>query len=189
MIRLIPSILILGSAWCHAAIVPQLTLDQLVTGSECIIEGHVLRSWSAWDQPHHFIWTHTEVRVRDRWKSSPSSANETVVLSEPGGAVRGQIMAGGGHSCLSHGRRRGAFSLPHTGGVFAAMGNGQGKFTITQAGGSHEERVRSNPAGLELIRGGHELTGPRAAFTETNGMRLDEFRRTVLSLLARNAAQ
>jgi hypothetical protein len=65
-------------------------------------------------------------------------------------------------------------------GYLRAIGNGQGKFTITQRPGYPEKYIHSDPAGLEFIRG---------AVSKMNGMGLDEFRRTVQNLIARKAAQ
>ncbi|MCU1276091.1 MAG: hypothetical protein JWO48_3522 [Bryobacterales bacterium] len=191
MIRVLTS-LILCSTWCRAAVVPQLALDQLVDGSECIIQGTVLRSWSAWDQPHHFIWTHIEVLVRDRWKESASSANPTVVLSEPGGTVTDRTMQVAGTAAYRVGEDVVVFLYRTPVGYLRAIGNGQGKFTITQGAGSPEKHIRSDLAGIEFIRGGPESSGRTGLRTESskmNGMGLDEFRRTVQSLIARKAAQ
>lgn len=184
--------LMLCSTWCQAAVVPQLTLDQLVDGSECIVQGTVLRSWSAWDQPHRFIWTHIEVLVRDRWKKSASSANPTVVLSEPGGTVNGLTMQVAGTASYRVGEDVVVFVYRTPVGYLRAIGNGQGKFTITQGAGSPEKHIRADLTGIELIRGGAELagrTGLRAEFSNMTGKGLDEFRRTVQSLVARKAAQ
>jgi hypothetical protein len=188
MIRFILTILMLCTIWCQAAIVPQLTLDQLVVGSECIIQGTVLRSWSAWDPGRHFIWTHIEVRVHDRWKQSDSSADPTLVLSEPGGTLSGQTMQVGGTAAYHSGEDLVVFLYRTPVGYLRAIGNGQGKFTITQRPGSPEKYIHSDLAGLELIRGGPE-SGRLPAVSKMNGMRLEEFRRTVQSLTARKTSQ
>jgi hypothetical protein len=167
-------------------------LDQLVDGSECIIQGRVLRSWSAWDPPHHFIWTHVEVLVHERWKDSASSAHPTVVLSEPGGTVSGLTMQVAGAAAYHVGEDLVVFLYRTPVGYLRAIGNGQGKFTITQVGGSPERHIHSDLSGIELIRGGPESagrTGLRAESSKMNAMRLDEFKRTVQSFIARKAAQ
>jgi hypothetical protein len=183
MIRFVLTILTLCGPWCRAAIVPQLALDQLVAGSECIIQGSVLRSWPAWDQRRQFIWTHIEVLVRERWKESGSTADRTVVLSEPGGTVGAQTMQVGGTAAYQVGEELVVFVYRTPIGYLRAIGNGQGKFTITQRPGSPQKYMHSDAAGLELIP---ESAGRRAV--RMTGMDLEEFRRTVQSLIARKAA-
>jgi hypothetical protein len=181
MIPFVLTILMLCSIWCQAAIVPQLTLDQLVAGSECIVQGTVIRSWSLWDQPHQFIWTHVAVLVHDRWKQSLSCGNPTVILSEPGGTVSGLTMQVAGTAAYRVGEDVVVFVYRTPVGYLRSIGNGQGKFTITQASGSREKFIRSDPAGLELIR-----SGPKV---KIDTMRLEEFRLTVQGLVARKTPQ
>lgn len=189
MMRFILTILALCATWCRAAIVPELTLDQLVAGSECIIQGTVVRSWSAWDERHHFIWTHHEVLIRDRWKQSSFSANPTLVLSEPGGTVRSQTMQVGGAALYGADEGVVVFLASTPLGYLRAIGNGQGKFTITQAAGSPEKYIHSDLSAVKIVPGGPQPSGPGTVFPKLNGMSLEELRRTVLRLVARRPPQ
>jgi len=118
--------------------------------------------------------------VRERWKESGFSADRTVVLSEPGGTVGAQTMQVGGTAAYQVGEEVIVFVYRTPVGYLRAIGNGQGKFTITQRPGSPQKYIHSDPAGLELIRG---------AVSKMNGTGLDDFRRTVQRLIAQKAAQ
>src|SRR5689334_1889508 len=71
---------------CRATVVPRLTFEDLVDGSERIAHGRVERSWVAWDPAHRFIWTHYLIRVTENLKGSSEA---TLVTSEPGGSLDG----------------------------------------------------------------------------------------------------
>ena len=74
---------------CPATSIVRLSLEQTVAQSEWIVSGDVVRTWSGWDAGHRFIWTHTEIAVRERWKGA---SGPTVTVSEPGGVVDGSSM-------------------------------------------------------------------------------------------------
>ena len=76
----------LGVFACRATIVPRLSLEEMVARSETIVSGQVTRVWTAWDSPHRFIWTHTEILVTHVAKGNRI---EKLVVSEPGGVVDG----------------------------------------------------------------------------------------------------
>jgi hypothetical protein len=63
----------LTAVWLSAALssapfgasVPRYSVEDLVGGSEWIVEGTVGAPQAAWDPAHKFIWTHYQVRVLD----------------------------------------------------------------------------------------------------------------------------
>src|SRR5215212_2782640 len=69
-----------------AAVVPTLTVDELVDRSEIIVHGRIARSWAAWDGAHKYIWTHHEVEIID---PIAGAGYAPVVVSEPGGKLDG----------------------------------------------------------------------------------------------------
>jgi len=73
----------LGVFACRATIVPRLSLEEMAARSETIVSGQVTRVWTAWDSPHRFIWTHTEILVSNVTKGNRSGK---LVVSEPGSA-------------------------------------------------------------------------------------------------------
>ncbi|MBI3696147.1 MAG: hypothetical protein HY238_15080, partial [Acidobacteria bacterium] len=56
------------AATAPATMVPRFTLEQIVERSERIVDGRCLRSWSAWDAGHQFIWTHYEIQIAEPLK-------------------------------------------------------------------------------------------------------------------------
>src|SRR4051812_45300981 len=86
-------LLVLACAALKAALVPSLSLDDLVTQSPAIVHGRVVRSWAAWDNAHKYIWTHHMIAVLE---SVRGAAPGYVVASEPGGELDGVGMRIGG---------------------------------------------------------------------------------------------
>src|SRR5579884_811424 len=89
IIRKINSVAVLcivaGAVHAAAAVMPRLSLEDLVARSEIIAQARVGNSWSAWDANHKYIWTHYQMQVTDAIRGSA----QTVVVSEPGGTLDG----------------------------------------------------------------------------------------------------
>jgi hypothetical protein len=99
-----------------------------------IVTGDVVRTWAAWDSQHRFIWTHTEIAVRDRWKGTPST---TVTVSEPGGFAEGSGQAIAGMVRYVPGEHIVAFLYRTPHGYIRTVGLTQGKFAIDSRGLVH----------------------------------------------------
>jgi len=169
---------------CRTAVVPQLSLSEMVSRSECIVEATVRRSWASWDPAHRFIWTHYELSIHSSWKGAPASS--TMVVSEPGGTVDGLTMHVGGAVPYLPNEDVMLFLYRTPVGYIRALGNGQGKFTITRHGASGDRYVHANVSGIELTPARRDLPGYAAAPRETqhlDGMRLVEFQSRVRRLL------
>jgi hypothetical protein len=82
-------ILAVYAAALQATTIPRLSLNELAQGSGLIVHGRVLRQWCGWDPEHRFIWTHSELAIREVLKGRP---NTTITISEPGGTVNGLTM-------------------------------------------------------------------------------------------------
>ncbi len=158
-----------------AAVVPELTLEELVSESQVIVHGRVLRSWTEWDAGHQNIWTHHEIEVLD---PIGGTVQKTVVASEPGGTVDGLTMQISGAVPYAPGEEMVIFLYRTPIGYLRATGYGQGKYTIRGA------RIRSNLRGVELAapagqaRSGTSLRG-------LDGADPAVFKRNVRSILAR----
>ena len=124
----------------QAAVVPALSLEQLIDQSEVIVHGRVARSWSAWDSAHKHIWTHHLIEVIDRVRGAEV---RSIVASEPGGELDGVGMRFSGSIAYAVGEETIVFLYRTPIGYLRATGNGQGKYTITSG-----KRVRANVQGL-----------------------------------------
>ena len=108
---------------CRATIVPRLSLEEIVARSETIVSGQVTRVWTAWDSPHRFIWTHTEILVSNVAKGNRM---EKLVVSEPGGVVDGLGMQIAGTPGYTPGEQVMLFLERMPNGYLRTAGMGQG---------------------------------------------------------------
>jgi len=153
-----------------AAIVPSLSLEQLVDQSEVIVHGRVARSWAEWDRAHKYIWTHHEIQVID---PIHGAAAVSIVASEPGGRLDGVEMRFSGALQYSTGEEAVVFLYRTPIGYWRATGFGQGKYTV-QPGMS----VHTDLRGLDLISRG-------AAPAGLDGLTLTEFKTRIRGMLRR----
>ena len=167
--KLILSLMVI--ALCSATMVPRMSLEQLTDQSQIIVHGQIVRSWSAWDEGHQFIWTHHELTVIDPLKGP---AKPTITFSEPGGSVDGVSMNIAGTPRFAPGEEAVLFLYQTPIGYLRTTGWGQGKYNIS------ERRVHTNLRAVELV----SPTGaaPRSAETSLeilDGMSLADFKTTV----------
>jgi hypothetical protein len=130
----------------QAALVPPLSLEELIDQSEIIVHGRVTRSWPAWDNAHKYIWTHYRIEVLDPIRGNPG---ESVVASEPGGSLDGVNMITSGGLHYEVGEEAIVFLYRTPIGYLRATGYGQGKYTVTPG-----KLVRANMKGMELVKSG-----------------------------------
>jgi hypothetical protein len=126
----------------QAAIVPSVGLEELIDRSEAIVHGRVMRSWSAWDNAHKYIWTHHLIAVTDPIRGA---AGGFVVASEPGGELDGVAMRFSGSLEYADGEEAIVFLYRTPIGYLRATGAGQGKYTVSGL------RVRANLKGIDLL--------------------------------------
>ncbi|HLM98265.1 MAG TPA: hypothetical protein VK335_03230 [Bryobacteraceae bacterium] len=153
----------------HASAIPRLPLAEMADGSEYIVEATVLRSWTAWDAPHRFIWTHYELSVNE-WLKAPVASDRTIVVSEPGGTADGITMLADDATPYTLGEKVVVLAWRTPEGFLRAAGNGQGKFTVTGFAGSRERRLRWSPHVIDILRDAREPD------ERLDGMRLDDFK-------------
>lgn len=153
----------------HAGAAPRLSLAEMADGSEYIVQGTVLRSWTAWDAPHQCIWTHYELLVSE-WLKAPVALDRTLVVSEAGGMADGITMLADDATPYSVGEKVVVLAWRTPEGFLRAAGNGQGKFTVTGFAGSRDCRLRCSPHVIDRLRDAREPD------ERLDGMRLDDFK-------------
>jgi hypothetical protein len=121
-----------------AGSLPQLTLEKLVSQSDTIAAGHVVRAWAAMDSENRFIWTHYEIKVGDVLKGQPQAS---VVICEPGGTLNGMSLLVPGSTPYIVGEEVSVFLYRTPIGYLRTTNYGQGKFVI-----SADHRVHASHA-------------------------------------------
>ncbi|HEY3839442.1 MAG TPA: hypothetical protein VGL72_22880 [Bryobacteraceae bacterium] len=119
-----------------ATSIVRLSLEDTVAQAQWIVEADVVRNWCSWDSGHRFIWTHTELAIRDHWKGAVGS---TITVSEPGGAVDGLTMNVVGMVRYNPGERVVAFLYRTPIGLIRTVGLAQGKLRVDARGLVHPE--------------------------------------------------
>jgi hypothetical protein len=142
----------------YAAVVPRITAEDLAAQSERIVRGEVVRSRTAWDSEHKYIWTHYEVAVTDMVRG-PHAA--TITVSEPGGSLDGVNMRTSGTLPFAVGEDAVLFLYQTPIGYWRTVGGPQGKYVVNAQG-----RVRTDAGGMALVdpAGGARPGTPLAAF-------------------------
>jgi hypothetical protein len=164
----------LGAFACRATIVPRLSLEEMVARSETIVSGQVARIWTAWDGPHRFIWTHTEISVNNVAKGNRS---EKVVVSEPGGVVDGVGMQLAGTPRYTPGEQVMVFLERMPNGYLRTAGMGQGKLSLSPDG-----RVHLTHAGADLA--GRAIAPHRTPLQSLEAADANQVRRRVARLVS-----
>jgi hypothetical protein len=114
---------------------PRLSLEDLVSQSDTIVAGHVVRTWTAMDSENRFIWTHYEIKVDSTLKGQ---AEANVVVGEPGGTLKGVSLLVRGSTPYTLGEEVSVFLYRTPIGYLRTTNYGQGKFVI-----SADRRIQS----------------------------------------------
>ncbi len=128
-----------GALSSSGAVFPRVTAEQLTAQSQLILEGNIVRSWTAWDPEHKYIWTHFEVAVTDALRGARTS---TITISEPGGDLEGIHQRFSGAVSYSRGEAMVLFLSRTPIGYWRVVGGPQGKFSVGADG-----RVQANAIG------------------------------------------
>jgi hypothetical protein len=166
--------LALASSSARAAVFPRITAEELTAQSQVIVEGNVVRSWTAWDSDHKYIWTHYEVSVTDQIRG-PRSA--TVTVSEPGGSLDGVNQQFSGVVSYAPGETTIVFLYRTPIGYWRPVGGPQGKFTVDRAG-----RVHSNAQAATFME--TPSRGAGTSLSAWEGTTLRDFKARVQRLAA-----
>jgi hypothetical protein len=119
--------------------IPQLSLEELVSHSDTIVEGQVVRTWTAMDSENRFIWTHYEIAVSSRMKGP---AHSTVEVAEPGGTLNGVTLLAPGSTPYKIGEQVSVFLYRTPIGYLRTTNYGQGKFVIPDSASRSAFRSR-----------------------------------------------
>ena len=138
-------------ATAQGAVAPQLSLEQLVDRSPVIIEAHIVRSRTAWDQAHKYIWTHYELQVTDTIRGSES----VTTVSEPGGSLDGVNQAFTGSIGYTSGEHVFLFLFRTAVGYWRTTGGSRGKITIGANG-----RIRPDIGNLTTLSARSAFASP-----------------------------
>jgi hypothetical protein len=153
-----------------ATTIAKLSFDQLTDQADYVVSGTVTRSWTAWDAPHKYIWTHYEVSVLSEIKGR---AGRTVEIEELGGVVGDTGMSVPGSVIYQTGEKVLIFLSQWPNGYLRTTGWGQGKYRIDTSNRLHGD---GSLAQVEMI------AGAGVAATRTlEGMSLNEAAQRVTS--------
>ena len=130
-IRLLGLCLATLAPLAQATTLQRLSFEELTDTSDMIVTGEVTRTWAAWDEGHHYIWTHYEVAVSSAQKGAPATSVE---LAEPGGVADGMVMTIAGSVTYKPGDNVLVFLQKMPNGMIRTTGWGQGKFTVDSQG-------------------------------------------------------
>lgn len=173
----------LSAAAAPGAVAPPLTLEQLVDRSPAIIEAHVVRFLTEWDQAHKYIWTHYELQVSDAIRGSAS----VTTVSEPGGSLDGVNQAFTGSIGYSPGEHVLLFLFRTPIGYWRTTGGSRGKVAIGSDGFIHSNIA--HPFSLSALSAPASSIAPRLRRDDPgDSLRLSDFKSLVRMLVESRAA-
>ena len=180
----------LVGALAHSTLVPRMTLEQAVDDSALIVQGTVVRTWSAWGDKRQFIWTHYEFIVSDALKGL---ATRNIVISEPGGIVGDTGMQIAGSPRYSVGEEVVLFATRTPIGYLRTAGWGQGKYVVVDARDSDRRVVRTSVGDITLVdpisKPGSPPGQKQTVLGRLDGMELTKFKERVRQLVVSGAAK
>jgi hypothetical protein len=156
-----------------AAIFPNFTMEDLSTQSAVIAQGNVVRSWTAWDAAHKYIWTHYEIALSDVIRGSRVSS---MIVSEPGGSLDGIHQQFSNALEYTPGETAVFFLYQTPIGYWRAVGGPQGKFLVETGG-----RVRLS-AQTEIFDSTRRTAG--VSVQSLAGLSLADFKNRVRQIAA-----
>jgi hypothetical protein len=170
----------------RATVVQRLSLERLVDKSEFIIHGRIVRSWTAWDQSHKYIWTHHNVEIHDPIKTSGPA---DIVVSVPGGTLDGIGMQISGTVTLIPGEEVVLFLYRTAGGYLRATGWGQGKYAVVRSRISGQKILRPDLRGVALVEPIGRSKSPReTSLRSLESISLTEFKARIREMVQRSSA-
>lgn len=146
------------------SIVP-MSLQELTSCAQLVVEGRALEQWSQWDTREHLIYTYTRFAVTRTLKGQ---AAETILVRQMGGSAGGytQIVSGVRH--WQAGDQAVLFLRPSVAndGSLAVVGLMQGNFRISYSVNGAATVSNGVPAMSTLQSGASTFTGSRMTLTE-----------------------
>ena len=128
-----------------AAIVPRITLEEMTTGAEVIVQGRIDRAEPAWSDDGRIIVTRVGVAVERAIKGGPRTR---VVFEVPGGRIGDQILVASGAPVFRPGDRVVLFlAQVDAPGRLAIAGWNQGALQVRRDAATGRDLVRPQVAG------------------------------------------
>lgn len=159
--------LVLAGSCLKAAVFPRITAEELTAQSQLIVEGSIVRSWTAWDSAHKYVWTHYELAVTDAIRGT---RGPTVTVSEPGGSLDGIHQQFSGAVPYWIGENAVLFLYKTPIGYWRAAGGPQGKFTVEPDG-----RIRANTQDAAFFDPAGRPS-PGTSLSSFNGLNVADFK-------------
>ena len=185
VLRLRPSCRVAGlllavSGILLAAVFPRFSAEELTARSQVIVQGTVVRSWTAWDPEHKYIWTHYQVNLSDVIRGASAA---TFTVSEPGGSLDGANQQVSGAISYTPGETDFLFLYQTPIGYWRTSGGPQGKFVVDSAG-----RVRGGATTAVYAQSaGRAAAG--TALPTLDGLSVLDFKNRLRQLAAANPFQ
>jgi hypothetical protein len=127
-----------------SATMGRLSLDEMIVQSTSIVRGKVTASWTAFTGS--VIYTHYQIQVSEQFKGSAQNSVEVVT---PGGAVKGLTQSFSGSPVLKQGDEFVFFLWTSKTGMTWITGLTQGLFSL--AGDGATDRTATRSASRELM--------------------------------------
>ncbi len=172
---------LIASSPVYGTQTPRMSFEQIVSESDAIAHGTVVKTWVGWDDARRAIWTHYEIQVADTLKGAPAA---TLVISEPGGELDGVSMAIAGTPHYQVGEEVVVFAYPTPLGLRRTCGWGQGRFEVVERNG--EKTVTPALMKAEVVEAA-KGAAPSRALSAFGGTSLQRFEALVREEVARQA--
>lgn len=145
------------------SIVP-MSLQELTSRAQLVVEGRALEQWSQWDNSEHLIYTYTRFAVTQRLKGT---VGDTLVVRQMGGSAGGytQIVSGVRHWQLGDESVLFLRASVARDGSMAVVGLMQGNFRMMRAGDGTTTVSNGVPA-VSVVGNAGTFTGSRMPLAE-----------------------
>lgn len=112
----------------------ELPFDQIASEAQYVVRGHIVDTWSAWDDSHEVIFTYATVRVTRYF--GETTGPDTLVVREVGGTVDGYTQEAIGFPMIRRGENVVLLLTPWEDSADMRIhAFNQGKYLVRQRGG------------------------------------------------------
>lgn len=148
------------------------TFDDTVRGSSYIVRGHVLSTWSAWDDAHEVIYTYATVRVSRYF--GEIAGPDTLTVREVGGTVDGYTQEAIGFPAIRKNEQVVLLLSKWDNGDLRIHAYNQGKYLVRMRMGAEVLVPDPVKQGDERLSTDHRQFQSDARANE-NGLSIEEF--------------
>ncbi|MEA2463313.1 MAG: hypothetical protein QOJ98_1060 [Acidobacteriota bacterium] len=157
----------------------ELSFDQIAREAKYVVRGHVLDTWSQWDDAREVIYTYATVRVTRYF--GETTGPDVLMVREVGGTVDGYTMEAIGFPMIRRGEQIVAF-LAEDGSDLRIHAFNQGKFLVRERRGREvliSDPVKQGDARRDMVASPRFELRTEALDDATPALGLDEFARMV----------